>query len=69
MTHTASKPRVLQGVGGRDAFLVVLYKALANQVFALLRDVVEGGMVKVILGLHNVLDDLWLAPAGEWHFT
>lgn len=47
----------------------VLDKTLADEVFAFLRDVLEGIIVEMVLSLDDVIYYLRLSASWEWYFT
>jgi hypothetical protein len=58
-----------QSLGGGVSKLTVLDQAVVDQVFALLGDVFKGRVVEVEGALDDVVDDLRLGAAWEWHLA
>lgn len=55
-----------QGLARAAPLSKISHEAHLNEVFALVRHVLKSCVVEVKLTLDDIVDNLWLGPAGKW---
>lgn len=67
--RTRNQPWVVTGFVGSEPLLHVLLQQMGDEVFALGRDMLEGGVVEVVLALDHIPNDLQFVSPGEWDLS